>query len=71
MDVKQSVGNLETTFQENPLVGILLVVGILLALLVFGGLLLDMFIEKRRARQKARAVERLHKYLEELPGSKS
>ena len=70
-DVKQSVGHLLSSLGENPLLTVVLIIAAGLAALLFGGLLLDAFIEKRRARQKAKAVERLHKHLASLPNSKS
>jgi predicted lysophospholipase L1 biosynthesis ABC-type transport system permease subunit len=70
-EIKQGVAHLEATMGENMLITVVLIIAVGLALLLFGGLLLDAYIEKRRERQKAQAVERLHKHLQSLPSSKS
>ncbi|MDB6023299.1 MAG: hypothetical protein JWQ04_3156 [Pedosphaera sp.] len=69
--VKQSIGQLEATLADNPVMTVVLIIAIGLAVLILGGVLLDTFLEKRRARQKAKAVERLHKHLASLPNTKS
>jgi hypothetical protein len=70
-EIKQHVGAFERTLEENPLAVWGLIIAGLLAFLIFGGLLLDTILEKKRLRQKAQAVERLQKHLASLPSTKS
>ena len=68
---KQSLSKFNTSWTDNPLAMWSLIIAGLLACLIFGGLLLDMYLERKRERQKVQAVERLHKYLQSFPTSKS
>jgi hypothetical protein len=69
--IQQSIRHFEMMLSDNPLAMWGLIIGGILAFLIFGGLLLDIALDKRRERQKIKAVERLHKHLQSLPGSKS
>jgi hypothetical protein len=69
--IKQLAGHWEAVVGDNLMVALVLGFALLLAVLVFGGLLLDFIIQKRRDRAKAKAVERLHKHLQSLPSVKS
>jgi hypothetical protein len=69
--IKQVMGNIEASMSDDPLAVWGLIIGGLLAGLVFGGLLLHAYLDKKRERQKAEAVERLLKHLKSLPGQKS
>jgi hypothetical protein len=70
-EIKQTVGHLQTSASENPLVAGAIVAAVLLIVVVLGGLLLDGFLEWKHQRQKAKAVERLQKHLQSLPSIKS
>ena len=70
-EIKQHVGNLEQTMDDNPLAMWGLLLAGLLVLLVFGGLIFDALLQRKREREKIKAVERLHKHLQSLPSSKS
>lgn len=71
MHVKQMVGNFLQSVSEDPLTMWALIIGGFLAILVFGGMLLHSYLDFKRERQKAKAVERLLKHLDSLPGQKS
>jgi hypothetical protein len=70
-DIQYFVGQLERTVADNALVSIAIGVAFLLAGLIFGGLVFDGLLTRKRARDKARAAERLRKHLESLPSIKS
>ncbi len=69
--VKQVVASIQASMADNALAMWGLIFGVLLAGLVFGGLVLHAYLDKKRERQKAKAVERLLKHLDSLPGQKS
>jgi hypothetical protein len=70
-DFRQTIGGLERKFTDEPMTMVGILVAALLVILIFGGLLLHAWLDRRRERQKAKAVERLLKHLESLPSSKS
>jgi hypothetical protein len=70
-DIRQMAGHWQAVVGDNLMVALLLAFALLITVLIFGGLLLEFIIQKRRDRAKAKAVERLHKHLESLPGAKS
>jgi len=70
-DIQQMAGHWQVALGENLPVVLLLAFAVMLAGLVFGGLLLESLIQKKRDRAKAKAVERLQKHLESLPSIKS
>jgi DNA-binding transcriptional MerR regulator len=69
--IKQIVGNVQDSLTDNPMAMWGLICAGVLVILVFGGLLYNAYIDWRHERQKAQAVERLHKHLQSLPGQKS
>jgi hypothetical protein len=70
-EIKQHVANLEQAMDDNPLAMWGLILASLLVLLVFGGLIFHALLDRKREREKIKAVERLHKHLQSLPSSKS
>lgn len=71
IEIRQSVAHLENAIKENLLMSLVLAIATILVVLFFGGLMLEAFLEKRKERQKAEALERLHKHLNRLPSVKS
>jgi len=69
--IKHAVADIQASLSDNPTAVWILAIAGVLAFLVFGGLLLNAYFDWRHERQKAQAVERLHKHLQSLPSQKS
>jgi hypothetical protein len=69
--IKHAVGSFQASFTDNPLAMWGGIFAVVLMLLIFGGLAFNAYIDWKRERQKAQAVERLHKHLQSLPVQKS
>ena len=69
--IKQVAGNIKDSLSDNPLALWGLVIGCVLMAAIFGGLLFHAYLDWKHERQKAQAVERLQKHLQNLPSQKS
>jgi hypothetical protein len=70
-EIKQEAGHFETAMADNVALTLIVGLAVVLAALFLGGLMLDAFLSWKKERDKVKAVERLRKHLDSLPGIKS